>query len=122
MENENVVILRLYSGEMLIGAEDPCAKGEGVTLLDPRVVVMVPTMRGDVHVAMKPVAAPFASPRLEKSLTVRPEQVMFRLEPDEIDKELVNGYKSEVAGIRIASVADTMAINQNKQGGGDFVL
>ena len=48
---------------------------------------------------------------------------MFSLSQDEIDKELVNGYKSEISGIKIASTADTMAIAANKQqGGGEFIL
>lgn len=84
---------------------------------------MVPTMRGDVHVMMKPVCAPFSVERLKKNFTVPFSQVMFVLAPDEIDKELVNGYKSEISGIKIASVSDTMAINSsNGKGGGEFVL
>ena len=75
---------------------------------------MVPTMRGDIHIAMKPVCAPFAVKRLEKSLMVPFWQVMFKLDQSEIDKELVNGYKSEISGIKIASTADTMAIAANQ--------
>ena len=56
--------------------------------------MMVPTMRGDVHIVIKPVCSPFSVKRLEKSLTVPCNQVMFKLDQSEIDKELVNGYKS----------------------------
>lgn len=84
---------------------------------------MVPTMRGDIHIAMKPVCSPFAVKRLEKEIRLRSDQVMFSLSQDEIDKELVNGYKSEISGIKIASVADTLAVAANQpQGGGEFVL
>ena len=38
---------------------------------------------------------------------------MFKLDQPEIDKELVNGYKSEISGIKIASAADTMAVTAN---------
>lgn len=128
MENENVIVLRLYSGEMLIGKERASADLSSVVQLgydleDPRTIVMVPTMRGDIHIAMKPVCAPFAVKRLEKSLMVPFGQVMFKLDQPEIDKELVNGYKSEISGIKIASTADTMAIASNQQqGGGEFIL
>ena len=119
MENNNVTVLRLYSGEMIIGmetqytAELSCNSPIGYDLKDPRSIVIVPTMRGDVHIAMKPVCAPFSVKRLEKELIVPFEQVMFKLDQPEIDKELVNGYKSEISGIKIASAADTMAITAN---------
>ena len=124
MENNNVTVLRLYSGEMIIGMEtqhtaelscnspisyDPIS----YDLKDPRSIVLVPTMRGDLHIAMKPVCAPFSVKRLEKELVVPFGQVMFKLDQSEIDKELVNGYKSEISGIKIASAADTMAITAN---------
>ena len=92
-------------------------------LEDPRSIMMVPTMRGNVHIVIKSACSPFAVKRLEKSLTVQCDQVMFKLDQSEIDKELVNGYKSEISGIKIASTADTMAIAANqRQGGGEFVL
>lgn len=130
MKNNNVIVLRLYSGEMIIGVENlPDEKIAskttliGYALKDPRTIMMVPTMRGDIHIAMKPVCAPFAVKRLEKDLVVPFGQVMFKLDQSEIDKELVNGYKSEISGIKIASAADTMAISANKQqSGGEFIL
>ena len=38
---------------------------------------------------------------------------IYNQKQSEIDKELVNGYKSEISGIKIASAADTMAITAN---------
>lgn len=129
MEDENIVILRLYSGEMVIGRDTSSAglsaeTRVGYDLEDPRSIIMVPTMRGDVHIAMKPVCAPFSVKRLEKRLTVPFGQVMFMLSQPEIDKELLNGYKSEISGIKIASTADAMALAADKmeKGGGEFVL
>ena len=119
MENNNVTVLRLYNGEMIIGTEDLQEGNSEKPILaeyrlkDPRIIVMVPSMRGDIHIAMKPVCSPFAVKRLEKDLVVPFGQVMFKLDQSEIDKELVNGYKSEISGIKIASAADTMAITAN---------
>jgi len=127
MENENIVILRLYGGEMLIGKSVPCEDlSKAVVgcrdLEDPRSIIMVPTMRGDLHIAMKPVCAPFAVERLKKRMTVQSAQVMFEIGQDEIDKELLNGYKSEISGIRIASTADAMAIASGQQEKDGFAL
>lgn len=114
---------------MIIGTEDLLEGNSDKSIFteyklkDPRTIMMVPTMRGDIHIAMKPVCAPFAVKRLEKEIAVPLSQVMFKLDQSEIDKELVNGYKSEISGIKIASTADTMAIAANQQqGGGEFVL
>ena len=120
MENENIKIVRLYNGEMIIGKEIEscnlsCEIKYGCNLEDPRFIVMMPTMRGDVHIALKPICAPFSIKRLEKNFCVPYNQIMFTLEQSEIDNELINGYKSEISGIKIASVSDTLAINSNQQ-------
>ena len=127
MGTENIVVLRLYSGEMIIGKlnsfSDELSDEQYYELEDPRSIMMVPTMRGDVHIVIKPVCSPFAVKRLEKSLTIQCSQVMFKLDQSEIDNELVNGYKSQISGIKIASAADTMAIAANqRKGSGEFVL
>ena len=123
MENNDVIVVRLYSGELIIGRKYQTSDPRETVLMDPRSIVMVPTMRGDIHIAMKPVCAPFAVKRLEQEIRLRSDQVMFSLSQGEIDKELVNGYKSEISGIKIASAADTMAITSNQQrGNGEFVL
>lgn len=120
MENENIKIVRLFNGEMIIGKKIEscnlsCEVEYGCSLEDPRSIVMMPTMRGDVHIALKPICAPFSIKRLEKNFCVPYNQIMFTLEQSEIDKELINGYKSEISGIKIASVSDTLAINSNQQ-------
>jgi len=84
--------------------------------------MMVPTMRGDVHVAIKPVCAPFTVKRLEKNLTVPFTQIMYTLTEDEIEKELVGGYKSEISGIKIATGGDVAVVNSTKGQGGEFTL
>jgi len=123
MENKNIVMIRLYSGELVIGKKCESSDPGETVLSDPRSIIMVPTVRGDIHIAMKPVCAPFAVKRLEQEIRLRSDQVMFCLSQDEIDKELINGYNSEISGIKIASVADTLAVAANQpRGGGEFVL
>ena len=128
MENENIIVLRLYSGEMIIGKEiiqEIAASSDASVcrLEDPRSIAIMPTMRGDLHIALKPICVPFAVERLKKNIVIPYEQVMFTIKQDEIDKELINGYKSEISGIKIASVADTMAINSGQQNNsGEFII
>lgn len=123
MEDKNICILRLYSGEMIIGewdlSDDP---NNYYVIKNPRSIMMMPTMRGDLQIGLKPVCAPFNSEKLKKSLSIAKNQVMFEINYEEIDNELMNGYKSEISGIKIASTADTLAINSMPSAGGDFVL
>ena len=126
MEEGKIVLLRLYSGEMIMGRES--AQGDALqakfahVLKDPRSVMMAPTMRGDVRVAIRPVCTPFECTRLEKELTVPFNQVFFSLDESEIEKELLDGYRSEVTGIRIATGGDVAVVNSTKGQGGEFSL
>lgn len=116
-----VVLLKLFSGDMVIGApsaDDALAPNLlNYELDDPRMLFIMPDMRGDVHVGIKPVCAPFKSERLAKHIKIPRVQVMFELGEDELDVELVNGYKSEVSGIKIASTSEAVAINSHAKGG-----
>ena len=73
---------------------------------------MMPTMAGTMSIALKPVCFPFACSRLKEKLSIEKSQVMYELSDaaGEIDKELVDGYKAEVSGIKIASAAETASI------------
>lgn len=122
MEIGEIMLLRLYGGELLMGKNGDAADAPAVLLEDPRLVVMVPTMRGEVQVAMRPVCAPFTSKRLEKSLSVPRLQVMFSLGRDEIGAELVNGYLSDVSGIKLASASDVTAMAGKSATAGEFSL
>ena len=122
MEIGEITLLRLYGGEMLMGKNGDAAGAPAVLLEDPRLVVMVPTMRGEVQVAMRPVCAPFASKRLEKSLSVPRSQVMFSLDRNEIGPELVNGYLSDISGIKLASASDVTAVAGKPATAGEFSL
>lgn len=116
MEAEKkIVLVKLFNGEMILGGISGDGNMFNTDLSDPRVVAMVPTMTGSVKVALASVCEPFASPRLEKTLSIPKAQIMFTLEEDEIDPELINGYKSEISGIKIASAAETASINSGAE-------
>ena len=114
MENEKVVMLKLYNGDFMIGTIDSESKDDSnIYLNDPRDFAIMPTMAGGIQVALRPICSPFKSNRLKKACEVRKDQILFILNEDEIDNEVVNGYKSEISGIKIASAAETASIASN---------
>lgn len=123
--NEDIVLLKLFGGDFIIGAishsEDVPAGS--IKLINPRIVAIIPGMGGKVSVMMANVCEPFSVKRLKEAITIPESQVMFKLETDEIEKELVNGYKSNVSGIKIASAAETAALNSASSANpGEFIL
>ena len=127
--SSEIVMLRLYNGDMIIGKRvwnEPlsCNFNLDYILENPRAIAIMPTMSGGVKIAIGSVCEPFRVERLKKQISINPAQVMFALSEDEIDKELVNGYKSEISGIKIATAADTAAINSTKGNTvpGEFIL
>ena len=127
--SSEIVMLRLYNGDMIIGKRvwnEPlsCNFNLDYILENPRAIAIMPTMSGGVKIAIGSVCEPFRVERLKKQISINSAQVMFALSEDEIDKELVNGYKSEISGIKIATVADTAAINSTKgvSTPGEFIL
>lgn len=127
-KSSEIVLLRLYNGDMIIGERynEPlsCNLNFDYDLANPRAIAVMPTMSGGVKIAMGSICEPFRVERLRKRITINVSQVMFALSEDEIDKELVNGYKSEISGIKIATAADTAAINSTKGNvvPGEFII
>jgi hypothetical protein len=129
-EKKEIVLIRLYNGDLIIGEKVQlrplsCSFDTEYVLDNPRAIAVVPTMTGSVKIAMGTVCEPFRVERLKKRLVISNSQVMFALSEDEIDNELVNGYKSEISGIKIASAADTAAITSARaqnSATGDFIL
>lgn len=127
MNDSNIILVKLYNGDMIIGTKKVPEKNETqnqqvwgrIILKDPRQIMVIPTMTGDIKIAITKVCHPFSVKRLEEELFINSTQVLFTLEEDEIEKELLDGYKSEVSGIKIATASETAALN-NK--GGDFIL
>lgn len=112
-----IVLVKLYSGDMILGEKDqttaslPTHIELNTSLNNPRMVAIAPTMTGQVRIALGSVCEPFNVKRLKEFISIPKTQIMFELSEEEIDKELVNGYKSEVSGIKIASTSDMAALN-----------
>ena len=122
MEECKIELDKLYSGEYIIGEVNyntESVDDSFISMKNPRQLIMMPSMSGSMSIALKPICFPFASKRLKDSVALEKSQIMFRLfdELGEIDKEIINGYKSEISGIKIASTAETASIAN-----GDIIL
>lgn len=115
-----IALLKLYGGEMIIG-EIAISGISEYAITNPRIVAMVPTMAGDVRVMMAHVCEPFKVERLKKRMDIPVTNVMYIIHESELEKELIDGYKSEVSGIKIASADEIASVAANKNGG-DFTL
>lgn len=107
---KTIRLIRLFNGEMLLGEVEDCedvAGGQGmVDIANPRLMLSAATMGGGVQFIITDVTSPLKSDGLNKSISIPRTQVMFGLFENEIDKEIVNAYKSEVSGIEVASASD----------------
>ena len=123
MTENKVVMLKLYNGDFIIGTVDNELDGI-IYLNDPRNFMMMPTMTGDLHVALRPISSPFKSSRLKKACEIRKDQIMFMLNEDEIDNDVINGYKSEISGIKIATAAEAASIasSANQSSAKEFII
>lgn len=110
MDNSNIVLIKLYCGDYIIGEVSQTDVEPGCTILkNPRIFVMMPTMTGEVRAGFQPVC--LFSEKSKKSVSIRNEQIMVTVGSDELEKELINGYNSQVTGIKIATASETAALN-----------
>jgi hypothetical protein len=114
--NEDIVIVKLIDGEYIIGkcALDTTAE---IVLKDPRLIIMVPTQTGEMGVLFKSVCYPWTSTRLKERMDIYKSQIIFTLYKDEIEKQFIDGYQSEISGIQIASQADLNSLNNKDTSG-----
>ena len=124
--NTEIELLKLYNGEYIIGKNNAVEfQGDDkITLKDPRIIFMVPTRTGEMAAMVKPICFPFTSQRLKESIEIYKSQIEFRLfdKLGEIEKDLIDGYNSEVAGIEIASAADLNAMTGKNTNAGGLIL
>ena len=113
MNESKIELVKLYNGDYIVGEgtgmeSDNILK---VELKNPRILALIPSASG-ITAALKPVCFPFTSKRLEEKIDIMKSQIMFRLFDalGEIEKEIINGYKSEVSGVKIATAAEAAAV------------
>lgn len=109
-KSSGVVMLKLYCGDYIVGEISSTRESsDSISLDNPRLFGIVPTTTGSAGIVFQ-LVCPF-SKKYRKSIDILKNEVMCIVEEDELGKEFVNGYKSEVTGIKIASAAESVAIN-----------
>lgn len=112
MNDDKIKLIKLYSGEMIIGEIENCESDSSKLLIfNPRSVFVAHSLTGGLQIVIGNVCEPFKVERLSKELTVFHREILFAIESSELPKEVIDGYKSEVSGIQIASASDTAALN-----------
>ena len=123
--NTEIELLKLYNGEYIIGKFNSTSENDDIIgLKDPRVILFVPTRTGEMAAMVKPICFPFSSNRLKESIEIYKSQIEYSLydKLGEIEKDIIDGYNSEVAGIEIASAADMNAMTGKNTNAGGLIL
>jgi len=109
MENEKVKLIRTISGEYLLGLSSQASSIDGkIKLKSVRKLSMAMTISGEASVALVPLC-PF-SIKKQDDLEIKDDFVLFQLNEDELQKELVTSYRSEISGISLVSSGPTNLI------------
>lgn len=123
--NTEIELLKLYNGEYIIGKFDSMSENDDrIGLGDPRLILFVPTRTGEMAAIVKPICFPFTSNRLKEFIEIYKNQIEYRLfdKLGEIEKDIIDGYNSEVAGIEIASTADMNAMTSKNTNAGGLII
>ena len=105
--NQKVVVIRTVSGEFFIGfkkeelenSNDPVNTiriNMAITLTDPRNLSVVMTPQGP-RISASPIV-PFAN-QDPKEISIPKSFVLAEIEEDNLNDQIVKGYKTEVSGI-----------------------
>jgi len=111
--SSKVKMLRTVGGEFYIGEhelQDGEVQNDTITLKNIRVFSMQMTGNGQAGIAFIPVF-PFSPSKRFETLTFTKDQYILVADEEEIDGQIVNGYKSNVTGIDLsASNANNLII------------
>lgn len=105
-----IALVKLYNGDFIMGECTENTTDTHLCMQNPRQLMMMPTMAGTMSMALKPICFPFRCERLKGEVRLESNQILFTMWEDEIDNDIINGYKSEVSGITIASAAEAASI------------
>lgn len=98
--SKNVVMVKTVAGEYYIGYEKPHNGTEYVELEDARSLTMQATPRGAALACIPLVPFAIKSPDTVK---ISSNNILHVIEEDNINDQIVKGYKSEVSGLDLAT-------------------
>lgn len=99
---DKVAIVRTVGGEYFIGTVDNDSD-TNITLKDTRVIMSQMTPNGVGTFAAPLVPFAIKSP---ENITINKNYIICIVEEDNIVKDLLNGYKSQITGIACATTPD----------------
>lgn len=123
MENTEVIMLKLYNGDYIIGEHSKNIDTDDmyVYLENPRSFVFMPSMGGSVSVGFRPIC--MFDTDSKTHISIRKDQIMLTVKNIDVPKEVENGYKSHISGISIASPGDIPDLNNsNIESSGDLII
>lgn len=97
-----LVMLRLYGGEYVMGELDESGAPSILftTLLNPRIFTFSPAFNGGMRAAFLPVCV--FDEKKRESTQIHTSQIWLTIPEENLPKEIVNGYRSEISGIKLA--------------------
>lgn len=129
MENTEVIMLRLYNGDYIIGEysndtnnvdENVITDNDVIHLKNPREFVFMPSIGGSVSAGFRPLCL-FDTSSKER-VAIRKDQIMITVKNVEVPKEIENGYRSNISGISIASPTDIPNIDGSNNESGNSII
>ena len=117
MKEMKIALVKLYNGDFIIGECDETTMTVHILCMqNPRQLMMMPIMTESISgMVLKPICFPFRCERLKDRISIDISQILFIMWEDEIDTDVVNGYKSEVSGIKIANAAEAASITSTSK-------
>ena len=106
---EKIKIIRTIQGEYFIGevanSDGGICETDKITLNHVRKLASQMTMNGAAAVMLIPVCIPINIKPID-TIEVPKSFVLFDIDEDNVQKELIDEYKSEISGIKIVSNAN----------------
>lgn len=105
-----LMMLRLYGGEYVMGEEDGSYKDSllYVKLLNPRIFAFGPAIGGAMRAGFMPVCV-FDEKKTTETL-IHKNQVWLTIPEENLPKDIVNSYRSEISGIKLATDAPGLGL------------
>ena len=100
-----LAMLRLYGGEYVMGELDESYSDSLIymKLLNPRIFMCSPTFDGSMRAGFAPLCI-FDEKKTAETL-IHKSQVWLTIPEENLPNDIVNGYRSEISGIKIAKAA-----------------
>jgi len=119
--SNKINMYKMYTGGIVIG-EVVNENDDNVTLSNPRIVSPQMTMSGYALVLTDIVPYKVLTTRKIDEVTINKMQIMVTIQEDDIIKDIINEYRSDVSGIDIVSGVNADLLKKEPTKGGDIII